>query len=223
MKQGWFKFITCSCFLAMCAVSHLSASDKYEEPFVQGDTFQNDGVSPRTLHDYIGHEKEYWDYLKKNHPIFQYEKEGRLVGKYNLSDRVEEFEEINKGPEYAKINNMDYTAVTYRLGMESFLDFPNKFVGPKKCGECHPAQYMQWERSRHAKTIRFPEDLEEVGGDPKRGLPGAIETTPILTTGFNLTFRTIKRTYPKSFKHLSFKERIVRGNNILLKGSNSGF
>lgn len=183
MKQGWLKFITCSCFLAMCAISPLTADDKYEEPFEQGETFQNDGVSPRTLEDYVGHEKEYWDYLKKNHPVFKYEKEGRLVGKYGLSDRVEEFIEINQGPAYAKENNMEHTAVTYRLGMESFLDFPNKFVGHKKCGECHPAQYMQWERSRHAKTIRWPEELEEVGGDVKKGLPGAIPTTPILTSG----------------------------------------
>nr|WP_261799410.1 cytochrome c family protein [Campylobacter jejuni] len=49
----------------------------------------------------------------------------------------------------------------------NLLDFPNKFVDPKKCGECHPAQYKAWERSRHAKTVRFPDEFEEVGNDLK--------------------------------------------------------
>ena len=52
--------------------------------------------------------------------------------------------------------------MTYRLGMESILDLPNKFVGAKKCGECHPAQYEKWSRSRHAKVVRFPDEMVEI-------------------------------------------------------------
>ncbi|MEF3269428.1 multiheme c-type cytochrome, partial [Campylobacter jejuni] len=86
-------------------------------------------------------------------PMFKYEKEGRIVGKYAISDREEEYVEFSNGPTFAQQNNLAHTSVTYRVGRESILDFPNKFVGPKKCGECHPAQYKAWERSRHAKTV----------------------------------------------------------------------
>ena len=50
-------------------------------------------------------------------------------------------------------------ASQYRLGQRSVLDFPNKFVGPEKCGECHAIQYERVERSRHAKTVRFRENI----------------------------------------------------------------
>ena len=133
---------------------------------------EQDFQQPRTLGEYIEPEKTLFDVLKKKHPIFQYEKEGRLVGKYKLSDRLEEFSEINGGPAVAKRNNVEHTAVTYRLAYETTLDYPNKFVGPEKCAECHPAQYEQWKRSRHAKVVRFPEELEEVDGDPKRKMYG---------------------------------------------------
>nr|WP_106380123.1 cytochrome c3 family protein [Campylobacter geochelonis] len=108
--------------------------------------------------------------------MFKYEKEGRLIGKYTMSDRMEEFVEMNHGPEYAKKMGQDHVAVTYRLGMESILDYPNKFVGPKKCGECHPAQYAQWSRSRHSLSVRFPDELAEVDGDPKRKMYGTEAT-----------------------------------------------
>src|ERR1019366_1861204 len=52
--------------------------------------------------------------------------------------RDDEFVEEGGGKDYAKQNNRQ-VSMTYRLGMESILDLPNKFVGPKKCGECHPA------------------------------------------------------------------------------------
>ncbi len=133
---------------------------------------EQDFQKPRTLGEYIEQEKTLFDVLKKKHPIFQYEKEGRLVGTVNLSDRLEEFSRINGGPAVAKRNNVEYTAVTYRLGYETTLDYPNKFVGPEKCAECHPAQYEQWKRSRHAKVVRFPEELDEVDGDPKRKMYG---------------------------------------------------
>lgn len=123
-----------------------------------------DSFKPRTLEDYVRGADGFMDLLIDKHPMFEYERKGRLVGKYGISDRVEEFIDINKGPKYAEKMGLGHAAVTYRLGMESILDFPNKYVGPKKCGECHPAQYTQWARSRHAKTVRFPHQMEEVGG-----------------------------------------------------------
>ena len=64
-------------------------------------------------------------------------------------------------------------ASQYRLGQRSILDFPNKFVGPEKCGECHAIQYEQWKRSRHAKTVRFPGEHPEVDNDLKKKLYGS--------------------------------------------------
>ena len=129
--------------------------------------------APRTLEGYLEQEKAFYDFLKKTHPLFTvYEKEGRLVGKYQISDREEEFVEFGGGADYAKQNNR-HASITYRLPMESILDLPNKFVGAKKCGECHPVQYEKWARSRHAKVVRFPDELEEIpGGDLTKGLYG---------------------------------------------------
>lgn len=125
---------------------------------------------PRTLMGYVEQEKDFWDYLKANHPIFKtYMKEGRVVGKFTRSDRMEEWVEFGGGDKYAEKTGR-HTAVTYRIPADSFLDIPNKFVGPKKCGECHPSQYEKWERSRHNKIVRFPEELTEVGGDMKKPL-----------------------------------------------------
>ncbi len=125
---------------------------------------------PRTLMGYVEQEKDFWDYLKANHPIFKtYMKEGRVVGKFTRSDRMEEWVEFGGGDKYAEKTGR-HTAVTYRIPADSFLDMPNKFVGPKKCGECHPSQYEKWERSRHNKIVRFPEELTEVGGDMKKPL-----------------------------------------------------
>ena len=125
---------------------------------------------PRTLMGYVEQEKDFWDYLKANHPIFKtYMKEGRVVGKFTRSDRMEEWVEFGGGDKYAEKTGR-HTAVTYRIPADSFLDIPNKFVGPKKCGECHPSQYEKWERSRHNKIVRLPEELTEVGGDMKKPL-----------------------------------------------------
>jgi len=115
----------------------------------------------RTLEGYVEQEKEFHEFLKKNHPLFKYEKDGRFVGKYQISDREEEFVEFGGGKDYAKKVNMQ-TAMTYRLGMESILELPNKIVGAKKCGECHPAQYEKWSRSRHAMVVRFPDEMVEL-------------------------------------------------------------
>ncbi len=120
---------------------------------------------PRTLEGYVEQEKDFYKLLLSSHPIFKYEKEGRLVGKYQVSDREEEFVDFGGGKEYAKQNNQQ-VAITYRLGMESILDLPNNFVGAKKCGECHPAQYQKWSESRHAKVVRFPDEMD---GDSRQG------------------------------------------------------
>ena len=117
--------------------------------------------APRTLEGYVEQERGFYDFLKKNHPLFTvYEKEGRLVGKYQVSNREEEFVEFGGGADYLKEHNR-HASVTYRLGQESILDLPNKFVGSKKCGECHPAQYEKWLRSRHNLVVRFPDEITE--------------------------------------------------------------
>ena len=123
---------------------------------------EKESDKPRTLEGYVEQEKDFYKLLLSSHPIFKYEKEGRLVGKYSISDREEEFVDFGGGKEYAKANDNQQVAMTYRLGMESILDLPNNFVGAKKCGECHPAQYRKWEKSRHAKVVRFPDEMVEV-------------------------------------------------------------
>lgn len=126
---------------------------------------------PRTLMGYIDQDKAFWDYLKANHPYFKtYLPEGRVVGKFTESTRTSEWVNFGNGDRYAELHNGRPTAVTYRLPYESFLDLPNKFVGPEKCGECHPSQYEKWERSRHNKIVRFPEEATEVAGDLKKPL-----------------------------------------------------
>lgn len=139
------------------------------------DVNRNDGTpdTPRTLMGYVEQEKDLFSYLREHHPLFKYEAAGRLVGKYTISNREEEFVEFGGGDKYAEKHGRP-TAVTYRLGVESILDFPNKYVGPQKCAECHPAQYQAWERSRHAKVVRFPDEMEEIPGkDLNRGLYGS--------------------------------------------------
>jgi len=130
--------------------------------------------SPRTLGGYVEQEKDFFAYLMKNHPMITvYEKQGRMVGKYHISDREEEFVEEGGGAAFAKTNHKA-ASITYRLPMESILDLPNKFVGPEKCAECHPAQYEKWSRSRHAKVVRFPDQMVEIPGmDLNKGLYGS--------------------------------------------------
>ncbi len=125
-------------------------------------TEENKGV--KTLQDYIVQEKELFDFLFQNHPVFKYEEEGRLKGVYMVSDRGGEYLEEGNSQMYSKHKGRPM-ALQYRLGEKSILDFPNKFVGPEKCGECHAAQYEKWSRSRHAKTVRFPGEHPEVNND----------------------------------------------------------
>lgn len=192
MKAKWFKKASLACFMVLFAgtaclqaeenvsaqnvpvktekkVSESTLADKYQEEMKQNLKLYHDEDplfqgKPRTLEDYVRGADTFFDILIDQHPMFKYEKAGRLKGKYTMSDRQEEFVEINKGPKFAEKSGLAHAAVTYRLGMESILDYPNKFVGPKKCGECHPAQYDQWQRSRHAKVVRFPNEMSEVGG-----------------------------------------------------------
>ncbi|MGI2260469.1 multiheme c-type cytochrome [Shewanella sp. GXUN23E] len=125
-------------------------------------TEESKGV--KTLQDYIVQEKELFDFLFQNHPVFKYEEQGRLLGTYKISDRGEEYLDQGNSQKYSKYKGRPM-AIQYRLGEKSILDYPNKFVGPEKCGECHAAQYEKWSRSRHSKTIRFPGEHPEVNND----------------------------------------------------------
>ncbi|EGT3625240.1 cytochrome C [Morganella morganii] len=154
----------------------------------------------KTLQDYIVQEQELFDFLFENHPVFKYDAEGRLKGTYKVSDRGEEYLHGGDSVAYSKhskeVNSTDGTAVRYsayndgqrpkalqyRLGAKSILDFPNKFVGPEKCGECHGPQYEKWRRSRHSKTIRFPGEHPEVDNDLKKTMYTTKDTS-ILPSG----------------------------------------
>ena len=129
----------------------------------------------RTLQDYIVQEKELWDFLFQNHPIFAtYGKDGRVIGTPVISTRGSEYLGEGNAQKYSAHQDGNRPmASQYRLGQRSILDFPNKFVGPEKCGECHAIQYEQWKRSRHAKTVRFPGEHPEVDNDLKKKLYGS--------------------------------------------------
>ena len=45
----------------------------------------------KTLQDYIVQEKEMWDYLFQNHPVFKYAEKGAIKGVYKISTRGSEF------------------------------------------------------------------------------------------------------------------------------------
>ncbi|WP_028114206.1 cytochrome c3 family protein [Ferrimonas kyonanensis] len=135
----------------------------------------------KSLQDYIVQEKELWDFLFENHPVFKtYAPEGRMVGKPHISDRGEEYLHTGNSEDYSEKVGRP-SAAQYRLGAKSILDYPNKFIGPEKCGECHGVQYEKWKRSRHAKTVRFPEEVVEAGGDLKKGMYGT--DVPLLPSG----------------------------------------
>lgn len=135
----------------------------------------------KTLQDYIVQEAELFDFLFENHPMFKYQEAGNLVGDYHISDRGEEYLDTGHSPEYSK-NAGAPRAVQYRLGAKSILDYPNNFVGPEKCAECHATQYEKWKRSRHAKTIRFPGEHPEVDNDLEKTMYST-EGTSILPDG----------------------------------------
>lgn len=239
MKKSWLKAFACTGFLVLSmsiAYTHLYADEatlaqdkekKMHDSSSSGD-YINTGVGvvvnrpgmerdkPRTLEGYVDEEKDFYQFLLDNHPIFKiYQKEGRIIGKPEISDRTEEFLEINGGKKLEEMTGHP-VSVTYRLGMESILDFPNKFVGPEKCGECHPAQYDAWERSRHNKTVRFPDDYEEVGNDLKKGMYGT--KTPILTDGISVDDIYVMIGSPRT-KYGFIDNWLVRGTYHVADGN----
>ena len=128
----------------------------------------------RTLQDYIVQEKELFEYLFKHHPLFKYAEEGRVIGMYKVSTRGSEYLGEGNAKKYSALQpGARPSASQYRLPQTSILDFPNKFVGPEKCGSCHAVQYEKWKRSRHAQTIRFPGEHPEVNNDLKKKLYGS--------------------------------------------------
>lgn len=86
----------------------------------------------RTLQDYIVQEKEMWDWLFQNHPIFKYAEEGRIKGVYKISTRGSEFLTEGNAQKYSQLAGGRPSASQYRLAAKSVLDFPNRFVGPER-------------------------------------------------------------------------------------------
>jgi len=171
--RRYVAILSCSLFAVLLASGLFRAAAQETASPQKSQLTPTDSITPRTLEGYVEQEKPFYEYLMKHHPIFQYEKDGRMVGKYHISDRDEEFVEEGGGKDFSKQNNRQ-VSMTYRLGTESILDLPNRFVGAKKCGECHPAQYEKWVRSRHAKVVRFPDEMEEIPNqDLKAGLYGS--------------------------------------------------
>ena len=203
--------------LAACMSAALVASSAMaaETPAAQTSAKE---VLPRTLEGYVSQDKAFWDYLKANHPYFKYLKEGRVVGKFTMSDREEEWVNFGGGDKYREDTGRT-TAVTYRLPYESFLDLPNNFVGPKKCGECHPSQYEKWERSRHNKIVRFPEEMTEavVQGDLKRPLYGS--KASVLPEAINVEDVYVLMGTPRT-KYGFVDKWLVRGTYHIEDGGN---
>ena len=196
--------------LAACMSAALVASSAMaaETPAAQTSAKE---VLPRTLEGYVSQDKAFWDYLKDL-------KEGRVVGKFTMSDREEEWVDFGGGDKYREDTGRT-TAVTYRLPYESFLDLPNNFVGPKKCGECHPSQYEKWERSRHNKIVRFPEEMTEavVQGDLKRPLYGS--KASVLPEGINVEDVYVLMGTPRT-KYGFVDKWLVRGTYHIEDGGN---
>ena len=134
-------------------------------------TWKEMGV--KTLQDYIVEEKELWDWLFENHPVFKYAEQGRIKGMYKISTRGSEFLGEGNAQKYSAKSGGRPKASQYRLAAKSILDYPNRFVGPERCGECHAIQYEKWKRSRHAQTIRFPGEHPEIDNDYKKKLYGS--------------------------------------------------
>ncbi|MDO6619398.1 cytochrome C [Shewanella sp. 3_MG-2023] len=191
MKQAKYKIAALSVLVCLGIVGNATAAGgKYNSLPEMGKTAQKVISNPngdeeskgvKTLQDYIVQEKELFDYLFQNHPVFKYHEEGNLVGDYHISDRGEEYLDTGNSPKYSKRVGRP-SAVQYRLGAKSILDYPNKFVGPEKCGECHAVQYEAWNRSRHSKTIRFPGEHPEVDNDLNKTMYNTKDTS-ILADG----------------------------------------
>ena len=94
--------------LAACMSAALVASSAMaaETPAAQTSAKE---VLPRTLEGYVSQDKAFWDYLKANHPYFKYLKEGRVVGKFTMSDR----EAANATPLSMKSGNVRVTTRSF--------------------------------------------------------------------------------------------------------------
>ncbi|MFT7004632.1 MAG: hypothetical protein ACJAWW_001996 [Sulfurimonas sp.] len=145
-------------------------------------TLKSRGVS--SLQDQVLEEKERYDWIFKNHPIFKtYLPKGNVVGKLVIGDRGHEFLHSGNGNEFEKYSKRKgLTSTMYRLPKNDPLVFPNKMIGPKKCGECHAVQYEKWSRSRHSTTVRFPGEHPEFSNDLKSSVFGK-DTAGILPKG----------------------------------------
>ena len=78
----------------------------------------------KTLQDYIVQEKEMWDYLFQNHPVFKYAEKGAIKGVYKISTRGSEFLTEGNAQTYSKL------AGGHLVGAES-----NGFQ--TNCERCH--------------------------------------------------------------------------------------
>lgn len=157
---------------------------KYTQQIIDEDdgTLKTKGVT--SLKDYIVRDKERYDWIFKNHPIFKtYLPKGNVVGKLKVKDRGYEYAHLGHGDEFEKYSKRKgVTSTMYRLAETDALVFPNKFIGAQKCGECHAQQYEQWSNSRHSTTIRFPGEHPELGNDLKSSVFGK-DTAAILPEG----------------------------------------
>ena len=168
--KNWKLKAVASVLFCFGAISNVSAAGgKYNSIPEMGESAKNsianytgteETKGVKSLQDYIVQEDELFDFLFNNHPMFKYHEDGNLIGEYHISDRGEEYLDTGNSPKYsARVGRP--SAVQYRLGAKSTLDFPNNFVGPEKCAECHAVQYEKWQRSRHANVVRFPSEITD--------------------------------------------------------------
>ena len=78
-----------------------------------------------SLQDYIVEEKERYDWIFKNHPIFKtYLPKGKVVGKLRVTDRGYEFAHSGNGNEFQKYSKRKgLTSTMYRLPTQDPLVF----------------------------------------------------------------------------------------------------
>lgn len=184
-KLKVLSLFACVSVFATCISAHDMQQTKEARDVIANPkgTLQTRGI--RSLQDYIVEEQEMYDWLFKNHPIFT-KYGGKTVGKLKVSDRGHEWLAEGHGFDLSKASKRDngegVSSMMYRLASTSILTYPNKFIGPEKCGECHPAQYEAWSRSRHATTIRFPGEHPEVNNNLTEPVFGE-DTASILPKG----------------------------------------
>ena len=132
-----------------------------------------------------------------------------------MATRGSEFLGEGNAQKYTKAAGAKPSASQYRLAAKPILDYPNKFVGPERCGECHAVQYQKWKRSRHAQTIRFTGEHPEVDNDLKKKLYGS--DASILPDGItpDVIYATVGT--PRT-KYGNVDARLVRGSYHIRDG-----